>query len=143
ANLLGDFDLTDTVDADDIDWLYRNLGGDAAVYSLDRDNAVTLADVDVLVTNLLGSLFGDANLDGAIEQGDLDAVLNNWGSQVAGWATGDYNGDQTVNQADLDVVLNGWGDTVAPNLAGFAVPEPATALAILLLPLATHRTRRR
>ncbi len=139
--LLGDFDLTDAVDQDDIDRLFRNLGGDASIYSLDGNQTVTLTDVDVLVTDLLGSLYGDANLNGTIEQGDLDAVLNNWGAPNRGWATGDFNGDRFVDQADLDRVLNGWGSASSPNFRGVAVPEPVVAGVWLALCAAAARPR--
>ncbi|MEM9752392.1 MAG: hypothetical protein AAF916_03310 [Planctomycetota bacterium] len=141
ANLLGDFDLSDDVDADDIDWLYRNLGGDGSVYSLDSNADVTLGDVNVLVTSVLGTVFGDANLDATIDQSDLNAVLNNWGALDAGWATGDFNGDRAVNQSDLNAVLNQWGTSAAPNLAGLPIPEPASAFALTLLAATTRRTR--
>ncbi|MEM8782914.1 MAG: retropepsin-like aspartic protease [Planctomycetota bacterium] len=74
------------------------------------------------------ALFGDANLDQQIEQGDLNAVLNNWGLSGQTWATGDFTGEGFVDQADLNAVLNNWGGTAAPDFQGFTVPEPATGL---------------
>ncbi|MEM7577481.1 MAG: hypothetical protein AAF328_08400 [Planctomycetota bacterium] len=83
---------------------------------------------------------GDANLNGQVEQGDLNAVLNNWGrnnltnsATDVSWVTGDLDGDGRVAQGDLNRVLNNWGDQFnAPDFTGFAVPEPA--LAALVLP---------
>ena len=115
--------------------------------------AVTYEGAQVIVQR---ALLGDANLNGAIEQGDLDAVLNNWGSSNLAnpaanisWATGDYTGDGVVNQADLDAVLNFWGSSLdgslsgiaAPDFRGLAVPEPAAALLLLAL-VASPRTAR-
>ena len=59
--------------------------------------------------SLAAALIGDANLNGQIEQADLDAVLQNWGTTDATWTTGDLNGNGTVEQADLDAVLQRWG----------------------------------
>lgn len=139
GDLLGDFDLTDAVDEDDIDWLFLNQGGDASIYSLDGDDAVTLDDVDVLVEDVLGTIYGDANLDRFIDQADLNAVLLNWGRTDRGWATGDFNGDRFVDQADLNRVLNQWGAAAAPDLTGLPVPEPAAALTLALLGLTARR----
>ncbi|MEM8782915.1 MAG: sulfatase-like hydrolase/transferase [Planctomycetota bacterium] len=74
------------------------------------------------------ALPGDANLDQRIEQGDLNAVLNNWGQVGRTWSTGDLNGDGRVDQADLNFVLNNWGDAAAPDLRGLDVPEPIAAV---------------
>ncbi|MEM7576164.1 MAG: peptidoglycan-binding protein [Planctomycetota bacterium] len=141
ANLLGDFDLSDDIDQSDIDWLYRNQGGDGDVFSIDGNNTVTLTDVAVLVTDILGTVFGDANLDQTIDQADLNAVLNHWGQSYNGWATGDFTGDRVVDQADLNAVLNQWGVNTAPDLAALPVPEPATALAFSLLAVGMKRRR--
>ncbi|MEM7576338.1 MAG: retropepsin-like aspartic protease [Planctomycetota bacterium] len=77
------------------------------------------------------ALYGDANLNQQVEQGDLNAVLTNWGASGQQWATGDFSGDGVVDQVDLNAVLNNWGSTVAPSFAGFTVPEPAAALPLL------------
>lgn len=85
------------------------------------------------------ALFGDANLNGQIEQGDLDAVLTNWGrnnvaiadpSMYVSWIEGDFDGDGIVAQADLDAVLTRWGSTTAPSFAlnPALVPEPSVAV---------------
>ncbi|MEM9753857.1 MAG: hypothetical protein AAF916_10815 [Planctomycetota bacterium] len=89
---------------------------------------------------LTRALYGDANLNGTVEQADLDAVLTNWGGSGV-WQTGDFNGNGTVEQADLDAVLTNWGSSLAPSFEGFSIPEPASALG--LIGLAALRRRRR
>ncbi|MEM1099598.1 MAG: hypothetical protein AAGH92_12515, partial [Planctomycetota bacterium] len=111
---------------------------DGVLADADEALAVTYTPTSVLVTR---ALRGDANLSGAVEQGDLNAVLNNWGSFGQGWATGDLTGDGVVNQGDLNAVLNNWGSSAAPDFRGFAVPEPAMALALPLLVAMRRRTR--
>ncbi len=108
-------------------------------------NAITYSDTEVLSTI---ALLGDANLSGQIEQGDLDAVLQNWGQSnfdgddvFVSWVTGDLNGNGQVEQGDLDAVLQNWGDAAAPDLRGFVVPEPTAALVCLVF-LAGRRSRR-
>ncbi len=76
-------------------------------------------------------LLGDYNNSGQVEQGDLDLVLQNWGSDTDadgvpdGW-TNDLP-DGVIDQGELDGVLQLWGSTAAaPSFAGAAVPEPGS-----------------
>ncbi len=81
---------------------------------------------------LAAGLPGDYDASGQVEQGDLDIVLQNWG-------TGTFTGDEaalvdggpfdgTVDQNELDGVLQNWGSTSAPDFVASAVPEPTTGL---------------
>ncbi len=91
-------------------------------------NRVALAVVN------LGVITGDYDGSGQVEQGDLDIVLQNWG-------TANFTGDESalvgggpfdgqVDQNELDGVLQNWGSTATPDFTGSAVPEPA-AFALL------------
>ena len=60
----GDFNADGRIDANDIDLLYANLGSTDLRYDLTDDEIVNQSDVDELVEDKLGTLFGDANLDG-------------------------------------------------------------------------------
>ncbi len=92
------------------------------------------------------ALLGDANLSGQVEQGDLDAILQNWGmtAQANGisWITGDLNGNGQVEQGDLDQVLQNWGSAAAPDFRGFVVPEPNIVVAMLVGCVGIARRRR-
>ncbi len=96
------------------------------------------------------ALLGDANLNQAVEQGDLDAILNNWGQSnftggAVSWVTGDLNGNGSVEQGDLDLVLNNWGSANAPDFRGIVVPEPVAVIALAALGclgIRRHRTTR-
>ncbi len=110
-----------------------------------RTLLLTYTDTAVLLQRVLT---GDANLNGQVEQGDLDAVLQNWGSTAAAdgvaWAVGDLNGNGHVEQGDLDAVLQNWGVASTPNFGGFdasRVPEPAVLGALLPL-IVSWRGRR-
>ncbi|MEM8782980.1 MAG: hypothetical protein AAGE65_09020 [Planctomycetota bacterium] len=103
--------------------------------------AITYEANAVLLTRALP---GDANLNGQIEQGDLNAVLNNWGAFGNSWSDGDLDGSGQVEQGDLNLVLNNWGNQfVAPDFTGFTVPEPAAALGLLGLAGLRRRSRQR
>jgi len=116
------------VDAKDIDYVYAqfrnarfgctNLAADwfnldqAVFFDLSADmtgpeitgSGVELVidqrDVDYLVQVILGTNYGDANLDGVVDAADKAIVLANLG-QAGGWAQGNFNGDCIVDQADL------------------------------------------
>ncbi len=79
---------------------------------------------------------GDYDGSGQIEQGDLDIVLQNWG-------TDNFPGDPTrlpgggpfdggVDQNELDGVLQNWGGTTVPTFMVTGVPEPAGLVPLLL-----------
>ncbi|MEW6251317.1 MAG: hypothetical protein AB1716_11765 [Planctomycetota bacterium] len=116
------------VDAADIDYVYRAFRNaylgydhmavawsnlDEAVYSdLSADLSgpesvgdafdivINQADVDRLVRVILGTNYGDANLDGQVNETDRQIVLAHLG-QRGGWAEGNFDGDEFVDQDDL------------------------------------------
>ncbi|MEM1027034.1 MAG: hypothetical protein AAGJ38_03030 [Planctomycetota bacterium] len=75
-------------------------------------------------------LLGDYNDSGQVEQGDLNLVLNNWGSATppipAGWVNDLPDG--FIDQNELNRVLNNWGNQSAPLTSPLTVPEPASLL---------------
>jgi len=70
---------------------------------LTGNSRIDLGDVTMLVHNILGTEFGDANLDGAVDSADESIVSGNFGNP-GGWADGDFNGDDIVDQLDLDIL---------------------------------------
>jgi hypothetical protein len=76
---------------------------------------------------------GDYNGNGIVEQGDLNYVLLNWGTDTApaGWVG--YALIGAVDQVELDQVLLNWG---AVDDDASAVPEPSTAVMGLVVLLA-------
>ncbi|MEM1026948.1 MAG: PEP-CTERM sorting domain-containing protein [Planctomycetota bacterium] len=87
-------------------------------------------------------LTGDYNGSGAVEQGDLNLVLSNWGQARPFDAVGDPFTTPPVDQEELNRVLSNWGSSNAPSFAGFEVPEPGI-LAATLVGLSGMLARRR
>ena len=99
---VGDVNGDGTVDAHDIDELYANFGaGVPDRYDLDGDGDADTDDMDILIWDVLGTNYGDVNLDGVTDLTDLMIMKSNFGSSGAGWAGGDLNGDGVVNLTDL------------------------------------------
>ncbi len=105
------------------------------IQALEEDSTLAIEIIRAtIVESILAVITGDYDGSGQVEQGDLDIVLQNWG-------TGTFTGDEaalvgggpfdgTVDQNELDGVLQNWGSTAAPDFAGSAVPEPATLVVL-------------
>ncbi len=93
--------------------------------------AVTEGDFFTYSTVAVVGITGDYDDSGQVEQGDLDIVLQNWGTGTFTGNESNLDGggpfDGTVDQNELDGVLQNWGSTSAPAFTGSAVPEPAAA----------------
>lgn len=137
--LAGDYDNDGDRDADDIDLMFNviELGIYIENYELTGDGQVNTADADELIENLIGTAYGDANLDGAVSLLDLNTLGGNFGLP-GGWADGDFNGDDTVSLLDLNTLglTFGFDNTTHPT------PEPAS-LMLLLIALCSQPRRNR
>ena len=90
-------------DSTDIDYLYSQLGktsGDTWLLDLNVDGAINQADVDVLVKNLLFTAYGDTNLDRKVNFSDLLVLAKNYGA-AGTWSGGDFDGTGVVDFGDL------------------------------------------
>ncbi len=144
GELLGDVDLDGGIGAADIDTLYAEIPSSvppsASRFDLNFDNNVDQADVDELVLNILGSRFGDFNLDLTVSFADFgNALQPNFGGP-GGWADGDANGTGDTTFADFVILQNNFGTTGTG--APAAVPEPATLPIFVLASLTLLRRRR-
>ena len=107
GGVTGDFTGDGIVDAVDIDVLADAVSsGIVAFLDLDGSGTADQADVTFLVTNVFGTLPGDANLDGVVDGSDF----NRWNdgkfqSCAKSWAHGDFNGDTAVDGADFNIWL--------------------------------------
>jgi len=107
-----------------------------AIYSTKANtNSYALGWVDDAANSTVAvrvTLYGDATLDGAVDEDDLIKVLTNYG--LAGvWGTGDFTYDDQVNEDDLIKVLTNYGSAIDPNtlLAEFSGKFSANAVAML------------
>ena len=70
-------------------------------HDLNEDGMVSRLDLDELVLGLLGTQFGDTDLDGDVDDDDFMRLAQNYGQQVDGWAKGDFDGDGKVDFRDF------------------------------------------
>ena len=143
----GDFDGDDDVDADDIDILCANMGGDPGTYDMDSDGDVDEDDMVFHVENLVelqdgsgrvGTKRGDFNLDGLVNATDLAIMNPNFGLSGKLYSDGNGNCDTVVNGTDLAILAGNIGFAAPTG----AIPEPATMGLVVLGTLALLRRKR-
>ena len=128
----GDINGDGMVDDLDIDLLYALIGQAATPETdLSGDNVIDIDDVEVLVHDILNTEFGDANLDGRVDNSDFGIVLGKFGAAGVGWACGDINGDGDVGNSDFGAILGNFGferTVVAPSRSAPTIGERRAAL---------------
>ena len=144
-----DLDNDSSCQISDINTLLAAVGSDDSHFDLDYSGSVDVHDIAVWLANAgdanLGRpyLAGDANLDGAINESDLNAVGLNWNAAgVLTWSDGDFTGDSLVDARDLNTLGLNWPSPAVP------VAEPnASALSslgwLVLLCVARLKTKHR
>ncbi|MCH8042376.1 MAG: choice-of-anchor B family protein [Planctomycetes bacterium] len=141
----GDVNLDFQFDVRDVDALLGEINQPSgkAIFDLDDDGLIDRQDLAFLVREVLDTELGDANLDGRVDEADLEIMRANWKAEGVGWSQADFTGDGLVNIADLTTVAQFWqfgaADPAASPLdveaflAGAEqVPEPSTAGLLLL-----------
>ena len=106
--LPADLNADGRADAQDIDFLTAEImaGNSPPELDLNGDGMVDGQDREILIFDLLGSTFGDANLNGVFNSRDLVLLFQAGGYQDgipgnAGWASGDWDGDGDFSSEDL------------------------------------------
>lgn len=119
-------------------------------FDIDQNGKVDADDRTAWVDEVGNTYFGDANLDGEFNSGDLVAVFTK-GHYEDGkpnnslWADGDWTGDGEFDSGDFVLAFAGGGYEQGPRMAVRAVPEPnslfAFALALLGIGLRFRRAK--
>lgn len=129
-----DFDNDNACGFSDINLLMAEIVNVSRVsdFDINWDGMVDLGDRDAWLV-IAGSknigtpyLAGDANLDGKVNQVDLNALGVNWQSEKVGWDEGNFDAVSGVGKGDLNVVGLNWQQLSVP--AAAAVPEPSASL---------------
>ena len=77
-------------------------------FDLSRDRILSFDDLEILVSDRLNTYFGDSDLNGQFDSGDLIQIFaaGEYEDDIVGnstWSTGDWNGDGEFDTSDLIV----------------------------------------
>ena len=150
-SLEADFDASGGLDSTDIDLLSDevHLGKNNRAFDLNGDTVVDAQDRNVLVSELLNTYFGDANLDGEFNSSDFVEVFlaGQYEDDLVGnstWATGDWNGDSEFDSGDFIIAFQDGGFEQGPKANLSSVPEPNSRfLAIMCVCVSATVIRKR
>lgn len=126
----GDFTTNHTqpADAADIDDLYANFGPNLWKYDLNTSGGpIDQTDVDTMLSIILGTRYGDANLDTIVNINDFAALAANF-NLPGGWAVGNFNGNASVEISDFALLAANFNQSgpafSISDLFRTNVPEP-------------------
>jgi hypothetical protein len=130
STVIGDFNGNNVLDTPDVDTLtlWARRAVDIPDVDLDDDGRVSETDRNTWIESRLGIYYGDANLDGEFNSGDLIRVFQA-GQYEDGqplnsvWSTGDWSGDGEFSSGDFLVAFQQGGYEKGPRGAS-AVAEP-------------------
>jgi hypothetical protein len=127
-----------TVNAVDVDLLRVQIltSGMNPKFDLNSDSRIDSLDLTRWVRDLKRTWFGDANLDGRFDSGDLVQVFQGgeYEDEIVGsstWSTGDWNADGEFSTSDLVAAFQDGGYEQGPRPAASSVPEPNQKYLIL------------
>ena len=148
--VLGDFDADGSLTAVDIDLLSAEIQAktNSSIFDLTGEGTVNAADHKTWIESkhIANTWFGDANLDGEFNSGDLVFVFSAGlyeSNTDAGWRQGDWNADGLFNSSDFVAAFSGGGYETGPRVATAVVPEPSSIFLIGVGMLAIIRCRER
>jgi hypothetical protein len=104
----GDFNSDNKVNATDIDLLSAAINSHStsyATYDLTKDGKINSADMDYLITTILHTYYGDADLNHSVGVSDLSVLAAYYNTPSgASWANGDFDGNGAVGVSDLSIL---------------------------------------
>ena len=134
SNIVGDFNNDGAVDESDIALLCHQVNSPVPElrFDLTNDGAVNLSDHDMLISDVMNTFFGDANLDKQFDSTDLVAIFQagEYEDDIAGnssWNDGDWNCDGDFTTTDLIVAFQNGGYNQGPKPAAVAASPTSTA----------------
>ena len=105
ATTRGDLNDDGQLDCSDMAILsaFVQIGVYAAQYDMNQDGTLSHSDILYWVTELKGTLVGDANLDGLVDVSDYNVWNSHRFEFPTFWCTADFNGDQITDVSDFNL----------------------------------------
>lgn len=143
----GDINEDGTLDVGDLEELRRQVRSptEDLAFDINLDGNLDPNDWVYWIETLKHTWYGDANLNGEFNTGDLVQVLEVGKyetSEDAGWSAGDWNGDGVFDTGDLVKALEDGGYEKGPRTEAAAVPEPGVWMLCLVAMTLLWLTRR-
>ena len=109
-----DFDEDGDVDVDDLDLLSDAARRNDAAFDVNQDGVTDGLDRELVIRALLGTSFGDSNLDRVFDSRDfvLAFTAGQYEDEIpgnSGWAQGDWDGDGDFTTRDLVAAFQAGG----------------------------------
>ena len=145
--LSGDIDGDGDIDSADLDALAAAAGTGNMTFDLDGDGVVSFvasgagvsSDSDYLIRTLLGTEYGDANLDGLVDIVDFDLLGQGFQGLGTGWLYGDFSGSGgMIDIVDFDLLGQFFG--FSSKTAASSIPEPSTVCLLCLALVISSRS---
>jgi hypothetical protein len=141
----GDFDQNGLLDVVDADRLSSEIaaGQHPSAFDLTTDQRVDAEDMRYFAKYLAKTWMGDADLNRQFDSADLVQVMQAGKYEqgiLASWSQGDWLSDGRFNSADIVAAFQEGGYELGPRHALAAVPEPSSAI-LLILGLMLWRSR--
>lgn len=130
---LGDFNGDGTLGGTDVDALNLAIlaAGQDLVFDVNGDGSVDVTDRDRWVETLVGTKYGDANLDLSVDFEDFLALSRGFHLvDSATWEDGDFNGDGFSSFSDFLILSRNFGAT---DEVVSSVPEPTGDMMLLAM----------
>ncbi|MEM7314218.1 MAG: hypothetical protein AAF497_13805, partial [Planctomycetota bacterium] len=124
-----DFNSDGQLDATDVDLLCDQLGGSDVSFDLNGDGTIDQLDLDQMITEELGTLFGDMNLDRIVDISDFNIWNANKFQSNTGWEHGNVNCDSGTDISDFNI----WNSNKFQSADAAQVPEPDGLVLVLMI----------
>lgn len=121
----GDFNQDGQIDDSDIDLLCTDMHSIDynPNFDLNEDGVVDMLDMDELISNVLNTRYGDANLDRVVDELDWEALRQQLFTVGGGWANGDFNCDNVRDGSDFGLWNANRHETTSERNGGVPVVE--------------------
>jgi T5SS/PEP-CTERM-associated repeat protein len=116
---------------------------DAAALYTSFPAAFSGQSIDNTAVLIRYTLSGDANLDGAVDTLDFNALAANFSKPVSMWSSGNFNYDAAVDSTDFNLLASNFGQSLAAPAFPVIVPEPGIAISSMTLAFPMARRLRR